>query len=191
MLKKKRFSGLFGASMTEIPSPGPEQTAALSGSNTNGNSTNGFSSPQLLANQGRQSSMSMLTNTTSSDSYFNNNNNTSNSNFNGPGTGAGATGAAGDEDPAGLVLTRGEVHASLENLKKLVIAAESYRELTTKLAKTTKQLSKCFKEFGDTKGMDSTYGKLLFFFLVCGVEWRVEGRTENSALAELSGVLAE
>ncbi|KAG0292589.1 hypothetical protein BGZ96_003967 [Linnemannia gamsii] len=141
--------------MTEIPSPGPEQTAALSGSSTNGNNTNGFNSPQMLANQGRQSSMSMLTNTTTSDSYYNNNNNTSNSNFNGQGAGAGATG--GDEDPAGMVLTRGEVHASLENLKKLVIAAESYRELTTKLAKTTKQLGKCFKEFGDTKGMDSTY----------------------------------
>lgn len=63
-------------------------------------------------------------------------------------------------------MTRGEVHASLENLKKLVIAAESYRELTAKLAKTTKQLGKCFKEFGDTKGMDSTYGKLLFFFFL-------------------------
>ncbi|KAK3834333.1 MAG: hypothetical protein JOS17DRAFT_40249 [Linnemannia elongata] len=147
MLKKKRFSGLFGASMTEIPSPGPEQT-----NNTNGSNTNGFNSPQLLANQGRQSSMSMLTTTT--DGYFNNNPNPTN---NTNGAGMAGTGGVGDEDPAGNVLTRGEVHASLENLKKLVIAAESYRELTTKLAKTTKQLGKCFKEYGDTKGMDSTY----------------------------------
>ncbi|KAG0047389.1 hypothetical protein BGZ89_004951 [Linnemannia elongata] len=146
MLKKKRFSGLFGASMTEIPSPGPEQT-----NNTNGTNSNGFNSPQLLSNQGRQSSMSMLTTTT--DGYFNTN---PSSNTNGAGM-AGTGGVVGDEDPAGNVLTRGEVHASLENLKKLVIAAESYRELTTKLAKTTKQLGKCFKEYGDTKGMDSTY----------------------------------
>ncbi|KAF9429194.1 hypothetical protein BGZ76_001684, partial [Entomortierella beljakovae] len=54
-------------------------------------------------------------------------------------------------------LTRAEVHQSLENLKKLVIAVESYRELTSKLAKTTKQLGKCFKEYGDCKGMDNTY----------------------------------
>ncbi|KAF9551755.1 hypothetical protein EC957_004078 [Mortierella hygrophila] len=144
MLKKKRFSGLFGVGMTEIPSPGPEQT-----NNINGNNTNGFNSPQLLSNQGRQSSMSMLTTTT--DGYFNSNTNPTN-NTNGAGAGS-----VGDEDPAGNVLTRGEVHASLENLKKLVIAAESYRELTTKLAKTTKQLGKCFKEYGETKGMDSTY----------------------------------
>ncbi|KAF8946200.1 hypothetical protein BGZ47_001088 [Haplosporangium gracile] len=152
MLKKKRFSGLFGPSMTEIPSPGPEQ--GNNNNTTNGNNTNGFNSPQLLSNQGRQSSMSILTNTI--DGYFNNAN-SSNSNIYG-GTGAGTgTGGVGDEDSAGNVLTRGEVHASLENLKKLVIAAESYRELTTKLAKTTKQLGKCFKEYGDTKGMDSTY----------------------------------
>ncbi|KAF9132697.1 hypothetical protein BGW39_011560 [Mortierella sp. 14UC] len=150
MLKKKRFSGLFGASMTEIPSPGPEQASAAAQAGSN---TNGYSSPQMLSNQGRQSSMSMLTNTT--DGYFNNTN-INNSNINGSGAG-GMVGGVGDEDPAGNVLTRGEVHTSLENLKKLVIAAESYRELTTKLAKTTKQLGKCFKEYGDTKGMDSTY----------------------------------
>lgn len=83
-------------------------------------------------------------------------------------------GEVGDEDPAGNVLTRGEVHASLENLKKLVIAAESYRELTTKLAKTTKQLGKCFKEYGDTKGMDSTYGEFLIVLSFLFVEKREE-----------------
>lgn len=62
------------------------------------------------------------------------------------------------EDDGVNALTRAEVHQSLENLKKLIIAAESYRELTTKLAKTTKQLGKCFKEFGDSKGMDNVYG---------------------------------
>ncbi|KAG0277821.1 hypothetical protein BGZ95_005264, partial [Linnemannia exigua] len=154
MLKKKRFSGLFGASMTEIPSPGPEQVIASTAAA--GSTTNGYNSPQMLSNQGRQSSMSMLTNTTS-DGYFNNANNNTNTNYNTNGAGIGAGGVGADEDPAGNVLTRGEVHSSLENLKKLVIAAESYRELTTKLAKTTKQLGKCFKEYGDTKGMDSTY----------------------------------
>ncbi|KAF9099877.1 hypothetical protein BGX23_009732 [Mortierella sp. AD031] len=151
MLKKKRFSGLFGASVTEIPSPGPEQQAAAG--SIGGANTNGFNSPLMLSNQGRQSSMPMLINNTSAatSDYFNNTSNTN-------GTGPGPVGTGmGDDDPAGNVLTRGEVHSSLENLKKLVIAAESYRELTAKLAKTTKQLGKCFKEYGDTKGMDSTY----------------------------------
>lgn len=151
MLKKKRFSGLFGASSTEIPSPGPEHQAALanssSGQGISGGGGQGFS-PPMLANQGRQGSMATLTSTggiSNSPSIYGNN---SNNNFNTP----------ANEDDGINALTRAEVHQSLENLKKLVIAAESYRELTTKLAKTTKQLSKCFKEYGDSKGMDNVYG---------------------------------
>lgn len=144
MLKKKRFSGLFGAGLTDIPSPGPEQqqqteTAAHSVSR-------GFS-PQMLSSQGRQSSMSTLSTTTGIMGGFGQNNKNE---------GDASSTRASDE---ANTLTRAEVHQSLENLKKLVIAAESYRELTSKLAKTTKQLGKCFKEYGDSKGMDSTYGK--------------------------------
>ncbi|KAG0350065.1 hypothetical protein BG005_010408 [Podila minutissima] len=142
MLKKKRFSGLFGAGLTDIPSPGPEQqqqteTAAHSVSR-------GFS-PQMLSSQGRQSSMSTLSTTTGIMGGFGQNNKNE---------GDASSTRASDE---ANTLTRAEVHQSLENLKKLVIAAESYRELTSKLAKTTKQLGKCFKEYGDSKGMDSTY----------------------------------
>ncbi|KAF9172323.1 hypothetical protein BGX20_005855, partial [Mortierella sp. AD010] len=144
MLKKKRFSGLFGGSMTEIPSPGPEQ-AALSGSN---NSSQGFT-PQMLSSQGRQGSMMALGNSGGIGNFStqtsNNSNGTNNDN------------SQGDEENSLYSLTRTEVHQSLDNLKKLVIAAESYRELSSKLAKTTKQLGKCFKEYGDSKGMENTY----------------------------------
>ncbi|KAF8933045.1 hypothetical protein BGZ58_006618 [Dissophora ornata] len=164
MLKKKRFSGLFGASMTEIPSPGPEHQAALSntsmlqqqsGQSTPGAGSNGSPlgfAPQMLSSQGRQGSMATLATSGGI------------GNFPGPGNSNNVNGAnnntsiQGEEESNTLnSLTRAEVHQSLENLKKLVIAAESYRELTNKLAKTTKQLGKCFKEYGDSKGMDNTY----------------------------------
>ncbi|KAG0346850.1 hypothetical protein BGZ54_005082, partial [Gamsiella multidivaricata] len=87
----------------------------------------------------------------------NNNNNSSSSNGNNTGNGVGIGNNNGSAQSEGQDLTRAEIHQSLESLKKLVIAAESYRELTAKLAKTTKQLGKCFKEFGDSKGMDNTY----------------------------------
>ncbi|KAF9202842.1 hypothetical protein BGZ49_007019 [Haplosporangium sp. Z 27] len=148
MLKKKRFSGLFGASMTDIPSPSPEQqNAQLNGSANN--SSQGFS-PQKLSSQGRQGSMATLGSAGGIGNFptlGNNNNNSNNTNN-----------SLQNEEEGGLFsLTRAEVHQSLENLKKLVIAAESYRELSAKLAKTTKQLGKCFKEYGDSKGMDNTY----------------------------------
>ncbi|KAF9581836.1 hypothetical protein BGW38_001015, partial [Lunasporangiospora selenospora] len=101
------------------------------------------STPHTLAAQGRQGS-----------TY------TSNSDNNGGGVGY-IPGSAADDDGganSGLhSLTRAEVHQSLDMLKRLVTAAESYRELSAKLAKTTKQLGRCFKEYGDCKGMDNTY----------------------------------
>ncbi|KAF9563765.1 hypothetical protein EC968_004708 [Mortierella alpina] len=144
MLKKKRFSGLFGTSMTEIPSPVPDQLQqqqqqTAQHSSYGPTSPSSAFTPQTLASQGRQGSMATL-----STSF----------------TGAASLGAnpPSNDDDSGLnSLTRTETHQSLENLKKLVIAAESYRELTNKLAKTTKQLGRCFKEYGDSKGMDSTY----------------------------------
>lgn len=148
MLKKKRFSGLFGTSMTDIPSPVPDQLQqqqqqqqTAQHSSYGPTSPSSAFTPQTLASQGRQGSMATI-----STSF----------------TGAASQGAnpPSNDDDSGLnSLTRTETHQSLENLKKLVIAAESYRELTTKLAKTTKQLGRCFKEYGDSKGMDSTYGK--------------------------------
>lgn len=150
MLKKKRFSGLFGAGLTDIPSPGPEQQQQQQQQQTETAShsvSRGFS-PQMLSNQGRQSSMTTLSTTSGIMGGFGQNNKNDES--------SNSTRASDEAN----TLTRAEVHQSLENLKKLVIAAESYRELTSKLAKTTKQLGKCFKEYGDTKGMDSTYGKL-------------------------------
>ncbi|KAF9279153.1 hypothetical protein BGZ68_008091 [Mortierella alpina] len=146
MLKKKRFSGLFGTSMTDIPSPVPDQLQqqqqqqqTAQHSSYGPTSPSSAFTPQTLASQGRQGSMATI-----STSF----------------TGAASLGAnpPSNDDDSGLnSLTRTETHQSLENLKKLVIAAESYRELTTKLAKTTKQLGRCFKEYGDSKGMDSTY----------------------------------
>ncbi|KAG0256734.1 hypothetical protein BG011_004343 [Mortierella polycephala] len=156
MLKKKRFSGLFGTSMTEIPSPGPEHQVAHSaqhatspGSNT---PTHGFF-PQMLGNQGRQGSIAALSNSSGSNTgNFGHQNGTKPN-----GAGMNSNSYNDDDQAIGGALSRTEVHQSLDSLKKLVVAAESYRELTTKLAKTTKQLGKCFKEYGDSKGMDSTY----------------------------------
>jgi hypothetical protein len=153
MLKKKRFSGLFGTNSTEIPSPGPEQQAALSfnasGSSVNGTVGQGFS-PTMLSSQGRQGSMSALTPTGGIGNFP--------SLLGGGGISNNSISALSNDDEGQNALTRTEVHQSLENLKKLIIAAESYRELATKLAKTSKQLGKCFKEYGDSKGMDSVYG---------------------------------
>jgi len=149
MLKKKRFSGLFGVGLTDIPSPGPEQQQQQQQqTETASHSVSRGFSPQMLSNQGRQSSMTTLSTTSGIMGGFGQNNKND-----------GDSNSTRASDEANT-LTRAEVHQSLENLKKLVIAAESYRELTSKLAKTTKQLGKCFKEYGDTKGMDSTYGKL-------------------------------
>ncbi|KAG0206361.1 hypothetical protein BGX28_002215, partial [Mortierella sp. GBA30] len=142
MLKKKRFSGLFGTSMTDIPSPVPEQLQSQSQQSSFGQNTptNAFP-PQMLASQGRQGSMATLSTAFASTGAQNTN----------------ATMQNNNDDEGLNSLTRIETHQALENLKKLVIAAESYRELTAKLAKTTKQLGRCFKEYGDSKGMDSTY----------------------------------
>ncbi|KAF9917299.1 hypothetical protein BX616_001425 [Lobosporangium transversale] len=159
MLKKKRFSGLFGPSMTDIPSPGPEHQMAQQQSSVSANGSGLNGSPQMLSSQGRQGSILTLGSTGGIGNFIS---------AIGGGTVGGDSGNNGsngigmsqqnDEDSSGLhSLTRMEVHQSLESLKKLVIAAESYRELTTKLAKTTKQLGKCFKEYGDSKGMDNTY----------------------------------
>ncbi|KAF9188310.1 hypothetical protein BGZ50_001425 [Haplosporangium sp. Z 11] len=158
MLKKKRFSGLFGTSMTEIPSPGPEHQAAHSAQHATSPGSNtpmhGFS-PQMLGNQGRQGSMPALSNLSGGNTgNFGHQNGTK---PNGAGMGIGGMNSNSHNDDDGGALSRTEVHQSLDSLKKLVVAAESYRELTTKLAKTTKQLGKCFKEYGDSKGMDSTY----------------------------------
>ncbi|KAF9962956.1 hypothetical protein BGZ70_007752 [Mortierella alpina] len=144
MLKKKRFSGLFGTSMTDIPSPVPDQLQqqqqqTAQHSSYGPTSPSAAFSPQTLASQGRQGSMATLS-----------------TSFSGAAT-LGPNPPSNDDDSGLNSLTRTETHQSLENLKKLVIAAESYRELTTKLAKTTKQLGRCFKEYGDSKGMDSTY----------------------------------
>ncbi|KAF9955941.1 hypothetical protein BGZ72_003258 [Mortierella alpina] len=144
MLKKKRFSGLFGTSMTDIPSPVPDQLQqqqqqTAQHSSYGPTSPSSAFTPQTLASQGRQGSMTTLS-----------------TSFSGAAS-LGANPSSNDDDSGLNSLTRTETHQSLENLKKLVIAAESYRELTTKLAKTTKQLGRCFKEYGDSKGMDSTY----------------------------------
>jgi hypothetical protein len=149
MLKKKRFSGLFGASSTEIPSPGPEQQAAFAGQGIGGGGSQGFS-PPMLASQGRQGSMTTLTSTGGIGNFPNILGNNSNNNINN---------MSANEDDGVNALTRVEVHQSLENLKKLIIATESYRELTAKLTKTSKQLGKCFKDYADSKGMDNVYGR--------------------------------
>ncbi|KAG0002234.1 hypothetical protein BGZ65_002807, partial [Modicella reniformis] len=134
MLKKKRFSGLFGASTTEIPSPGPEHQAAFSNSSllqqntgANGAVGQGFS-PTMLSSQGRQGSMPTLTATVGIGNFPGIH---SNSNSNSNGNGNGNNNTLQTEDEGGLnSLTRAE---------------------------TTKQLGKCFKEYGDSKGMDSVY----------------------------------
>ncbi|KAF9978485.1 hypothetical protein BGZ73_002150 [Actinomortierella ambigua] len=165
MLKKKRFSGLFGTSVTEIPSPNPEQqsnpplqpnhsssgntAAALNGSRANvggGVGAGGQNPRATMANQGRQMSLGNLLSGTATSSSANGMNS---------GNGHGVTSpGAGMEDST---LSRNDVHSSLESLKKLVVAAESYRELATSLAKSTKQLGKCFRDYGETKGMDNTH----------------------------------
>ncbi|KAG0228315.1 hypothetical protein BGW42_002263, partial [Actinomortierella wolfii] len=174
MLKKKRFSGLFGTSVTEIPSPNPEQqsspplqpirsssggvvsSAALGGGGGGGGVGGGNHPRALLANQGRQMSLGNFGNLLAGATGGNSSSGGShNSNGNSNGIGSNGT-AAGDDS----MLSRADIHNSLDSLKKLVVAAETYRELATSLAKSTKQLGKCFREYGETKGMDNTHGNL-------------------------------
>ena len=51
-----------------------------------------------------------------------------------------------------------DVHKAVDNLERLVVAAEAYRDLMNKLSKASKTLSKTLKDYGNTKGMENVHG---------------------------------
>jgi hypothetical protein len=54
-----------------------------------------------------------------------------------------------------------DIRKSIENLEKLVLAADEYRDCVNKLSKISKNFSKCLKDYSESKGIDKSYG--MFF----------------------------
>ena len=61
-------------------------------------------------------------------------------------------------DPDGL-FDRANVSKSVDALERLVSAADTYRDLITRLTKASKAFSKALKEYGHCKGMEERHGK--------------------------------
>lgn len=57
--------------------------------------------------------------------------------------------------------TTDDIRISIENLEKLVLAADEYRDYVNKLSKISKNFSKCLKDYSNCKGIDKSYG--MFF----------------------------
>lgn len=51
-----------------------------------------------------------------------------------------------------------DARKAVDNLERLVVAAEAYRDLINKLSKASKTFSKTLKEYGNSKGMDNVHG---------------------------------
>ena len=54
--------------------------------------------------------------------------------------------------------TADEVRKAIDNLERLVSAADAYRDLVNKLSKASKTLSKTLKDYGNSKGMENVHG---------------------------------
>ncbi|CAJ0826973.1 9653_t:CDS:2 [Entrophospora sp. SA101] len=50
-----------------------------------------------------------------------------------------------------------DIRKAGENFERLVAAAEAYRDLTIKIGKASKTLSKALKDYGNSKGMDNIH----------------------------------
>ncbi|GBC09353.1 hypothetical protein RclHR1_00880007 [Rhizophagus clarus] len=50
-----------------------------------------------------------------------------------------------------------EVRKAVDNLERLVVAAETYRDLINKLTKASKTFSKTLKDYGNSKGMENVH----------------------------------
>lgn len=50
-----------------------------------------------------------------------------------------------------------DIRKAAENFERLVAAAEAYRDLTIKIGKASKTLSKALKDYGNSKGMDNIH----------------------------------
>ncbi|GBC51906.1 uncharacterized protein OCT59_022144 [Rhizophagus irregularis] len=50
-----------------------------------------------------------------------------------------------------------DARKAVDNLERLVVAAEAYRDLINKLSKASKTFSKTLKEYGNSKGMDNVH----------------------------------
>ncbi|CAI2184754.1 12204_t:CDS:2 [Funneliformis geosporum] len=53
--------------------------------------------------------------------------------------------------------TSDEIRKSFENLEKLVLAADEYRDCVSKLSKISRNFSKCLKDYSNGKGIDKSY----------------------------------
>ncbi|GBB83328.1 hypothetical protein RclHR1_10060001 [Rhizophagus clarus] len=56
-----------------------------------------------------------------------------------------------------------DIRKSIENLGKLVLAADEYKDCINKLSKTSKNFSKCLKDYGNCKGIDKSYVQCIQF----------------------------
>lgn len=51
-----------------------------------------------------------------------------------------------------------DARKAVDNLERLVVAAEAYRDLINKLSKASKTFGKTLKDYGNSKGMDNVHG---------------------------------
>lgn len=51
-----------------------------------------------------------------------------------------------------------DVRKAVDNLERLIVAAETYRDLINKLTKASKTFSKTLKDYGNSKGMENVHG---------------------------------
>src|SRR4051812_39366260 len=51
-----------------------------------------------------------------------------------------------------------DVRKAIDNLERLVLAADAYRELMNKLCKASKIFCKTLKDYGNSKGMENVHG---------------------------------
>ncbi|CAB4493353.1 hypothetical protein RhiirA5_399275 [Rhizophagus irregularis] len=59
--------------------------------------------------------------------------------------------------------TTDDIRISIENLEKLVLAADEYRDYVNKLSKISKNFSKCLKDYSNCKGIDKSYVQCIQF----------------------------
>ncbi|RIA98386.1 hypothetical protein C1645_750128 [Glomus cerebriforme] len=62
------------------------------------------------------------------------------------------------EKPDDKLANADDVRKAVDNLERLVVAAEAYRDLVNKLSKASKTLSKTLKDYGNSKGMENVHG---------------------------------
>ena len=55
-----------------------------------------------------------------------------------------------------------DVRKAIDNLERLVLAADAYRDLLNKLSKASKTFYKTLKDYGHCKGMENVHGTLKY-----------------------------